>query len=130
MDPQGLARIERINYVLTAIAIAVGAVVLGRPYALGLGVGALVGSVNFSLIRRLVDRWMQSAESRRGAVALLFVPKMMALMAVVVLLLYLLPMSPVFFTIGFSLFLVSIAVETVRFTLGGKSSAASHPRKP
>jgi hypothetical protein len=34
-------------------------------------------------------------------------------------LLYLLPMSPVFFTVGFSLFLVSIAVETVRFTLGG-----------
>ena len=119
MDPQALARIERTNYVLTAIAVAVGALALGRPYALGLGVGALIASVNFTLIRGLVERWMAAAADRRGATALLFVPKMTGLIVVVFLAIRFVPLSPVAFAVGFSIFLISIAIESVRFALHG-----------
>lgn len=121
MDSRGLAKIERTNYVLTAILVAFGLIVLGRPYALGLGIGALVGSLNFSLVRHLVVRWTNASEQRRAGVALLFVPKMMVLLGVVFGLLYFVPMSPIFFAIGFSVFLVSIGIESVRFALGGQA---------
>jgi len=119
MDPHALARIERTNYVLTAIAVAVGALVLGRPYALGLGVGALVASLNFSLIRRLVERWTHAAVEKRGATALLFVPKMAVLIGIVFVAIRYLPLSPVAFAIGFSIFLISIAIESARFAVRG-----------
>ena len=56
MNPQVLARIERINYVLTVAVALLGVVVLGRPYAIGVATGALVASLNFTVIRARVDR--------------------------------------------------------------------------
>ncbi len=119
MDPKALRRIERMNYIATAIVAAVGSVVLGTPYALGLGFGSLVGSLNFSAIRWLVERWTKGAPERRAGTAFLFIPKMTALIAVVFVAIRYLPISPVFFAIGFSLFFISIAIETVRFATRG-----------
>jgi hypothetical protein len=140
MDPKALARIERTNYALTAILVAFGAVVLGRPYALGLGVGALLSSLNFSLIRKLIDRQLAGARGqteigaatpRRTHAGILFIPKMAALIGVVFLAIRFLPMSAAAFAIGFSTFLVSIAIESVRFArvqpeARGSGSESSH----
>jgi len=115
MEAHALARIERTNYVLAAILVAVGAIALGRPYALGLGVGALVASLNFSIIRRLVERWTHGNVAKRNTTALLFLPKMTVLVVVVFLAIHYLPLSPAAFAIGFSIFLISIAIESVRF---------------
>lgn len=123
LDPQLLARIERWNYLLTAVIVAVGAVALHHYYALGLTVGAVIASLNFSAIRKLVEKWTAAAPERRGNTALLFVPKMTALIVVVFLAVRFVPMSPVAFAIGFSIFLISIAIESVRFALGTTVSA-------
>ncbi|RMH42475.1 MAG: hypothetical protein D6689_08045 [Deltaproteobacteria bacterium] len=118
MNPRTLARIERMNYALTAGAAVLGALVLDRPHAIGLTVGALVASVNFSVIRHLVgrlfDRRDAAAASRRRA-AMLFIPKMAALMAVVFVAIHYLPLSAVAFAVGFSTFILSIAIESIRF---------------
>lgn len=117
MDPKALARIERTNYVITAIVLAFSAVVLGKPYALGLGIGSLLGSVNFSLIRKQVQVWTRAAtEGHAGGSAYLFIPKMIGLIAIVFLAISYLPLSAAAFAIGFSTFFLSIAIETVRFT--------------
>jgi hypothetical protein len=129
MDPRALARIERTNYLLSTAVIALGAVLLGRSYVVGLAAGSLIGAVNFSLIRRLVETWMRRPPKRRSATAFLFVPKMAALMAVVFAAVRYLPLSPTAFAIGFSIFLISIAIEAVRFTLGA-SGASEHPGEP
>ncbi len=117
MDPKALARIERTNYIITAIVLAFGALVLGRPYALGLGIGSLLGSVNFSLIRKQVQVWTRAAtEGHAGGSAYLFIPKMIGLIGVVFLAIRYLPLSAAALAIGFSSFFISIAIETVRFT--------------
>jgi hypothetical protein len=123
MASDALARIERLNYVIAAIAVAFGAIVLGQPYAIGLGVGALVASLNFSVIRHLVERWTAAAPSRKGGTAFLFVPKMAALIVVVFVAIRYLPLSPPAFAIGFSTFLISIAIESFRFVSRGAAAS-------
>lgn len=115
MDPQSFHRIERLNYLLGAALIA-AAVVLATPtQALGVVVGVVITCLNFSIIRRLVTRLLQVAPERRGITAFYFVPKMAALMAAVALAIYFLPISAIGLAVGFSVFLVSIAVESIRF---------------
>ena len=123
MDPQALARIERWNYLIGALGVAVALVLLPRPASLGLTVGAALACLNFTLIRRLVNRWFASAPDRRGAAALLVVPKFAGLIAAVFLCIRYLPMSPVAFAVGFSIFLISIAIESIRFAIAGNLPA-------
>src|SRR5688572_14305057 len=112
MDPNSLARIERWNYLLGALVVALAALFAPRSVALGLTVGAAVTCVNFSLIRRLVTRMVARAAEQRNATALLFIPKFTGLIVVVFLCIRYVPMSPVAFAVGLSMFLVSIAIET------------------
>lgn len=115
MDPQSFHRIERLNYLLGALLIAASVFVGTRAQVLGVVVGVVITCLNFSVIRRLVTRLLQVAPERRGITAFYFVPKMAALMAAVALAIYFLPISPMGLAVGFSIFLVSIAVESVRF---------------
>lgn len=117
MDPHALRRIERMNYVITACVLAFSAVVLGKPYALGLGIGSLLGSINFSLIRKQVESWTAAAKQGHASPsAYMFIPKMLGLVAAIFVAIRFLPMSAGAFAIGFSTFFLSIAIETVRFT--------------
>jgi hypothetical protein len=109
MNPEALARIEKTNYAIAAVLAAFGWIVLGTPYALGLTVGAVVSAVNFTVIRRLVVK-------RDPKSSLFLIPKMAALIAVVFVAIRYLPLSAPAFAIGFSVFLISIAIESVRFT--------------
>lgn len=119
MDVNSLSRIERLNYVLGGLAAAVAAIVLPGDQSLGLLVGAVIGSVNFSLIRRIVERWLSGAAQDAGGKSGLFmIPKMGALLAAVFLALRFLPISPVYLALGFSIFLPSIVIESVRSLSG------------
>lgn len=116
MDPRAARRIEAMNYILGGIAVAVSLFVLTKPEILGLLCGALLGALNFSAIRRLVESQVRAQKTGgSGAGAALIFPKMLALIAAIAAVMFLLPISAAFLALGFSIFLVSIAVETVRF---------------
>jgi len=114
MDAKSLRRIERLNYILGGVMAATAAILLPKEQALGILVGVALGSVNFSLISRIVQRWLRGAAKGNSASGYFLIPKMGALLAAVFLALRFLPISPVYFAIGFSIFLLSIVIETVR----------------
>lgn len=135
MDVKSLKRIERLNYLLGGVAVVASAFFLPRNQLLGLFIGVFLGSVNFTLISRIVQKWLGKAtestesesdsESDKKSVSGFFlIPKMMGLMAAVFVALFFLPISPAFLAIGFSVFLISIAIETARsLTTVGHSEA-------
>lgn len=107
-----IRRIERLNYAIAVIVIAVGALTQPRDIALGLAVGALLTCANFFVLRKLVAKWTREAASGRGGnSSLLMLPKMIGLMGAVALAILFLPINVVAFTIGYSIFFVSIVIE-------------------
>ena len=109
-----LARIERLNYALGAVAVVIAAVATrdGRITA-GVAVGAALTCANFFVLRRLVTRWtIDAAAGRPSNASFLMVPKMVGLMISVVLALMFLPIDPIAFTVGYSTFIVSIILDT------------------
>lgn len=118
MDASYAVRIERLNYFLAAIAVAATAMVGTREQVLGMAVGAIVSCLNFSLLRRLVARVVAAQQAgRKSVAAVLFLPQMLGLMGAVTLAVLLLPVSAIYLAIGFSVFMVSIAIETARFLI-------------
>ncbi|WP_428266512.1 hypothetical protein [Haliangium sp.] len=112
-----LIRIERMNYILGALLAGVAAFVMARSDAMGVLVGAVLSCVNFTVMRRLVQRWLAAPPDRRGPQSLLILPKMVGLMVLMSLAMWLLPISGLGVLIGFSVFLASIAVEMVRYVI-------------
>jgi hypothetical protein len=113
MASPSIVRIERCNYALAGIAVLVGLLTQDRDIALGLAVGAGLTCVNFFVLRKLVVKWTRdSAEGRGGYAQLLAAPKMLVLMLAVVAALMFLPIDPIAFTIGYSIFIPSIVIET------------------
>jgi hypothetical protein len=107
-----IQRIERLNYGIGAIVVAVAALTQPRDIALGLAVGVGLTCANFFVLRKLVVKWTRDAAAGRGGNApLLMLPKMIGLMGAVALAILVLPLNVVAFTIGYSIFLVSIAIE-------------------
>jgi len=107
-------RIERTNYLLTGLAGVLGAVLLPGEQALGLLVGGLIGSVNFSLIARITSKLVRGAARGGGASGYFLIPKMAGLIAVIALAAFFLPLDPIYLAVGFSVFVVSIVIESVR----------------
>jgi hypothetical protein len=107
-----IRRIERLNYGIGAIVIAAAALTQPRDIALGLAVGVLLTCANFFVLRKLVTKWTREAASGRGGNAsLLMLPKMLGLMGAVAFAVLVLPINVVAFTIGYSIFILSIIVE-------------------
>jgi hypothetical protein len=111
-----IKRIERTNYLLTALAGVLGGLFLPGDRALGLLLGALIGSINFSMIAGITARWLVGAAKGGGAGGYFLIPKMAGLIAVIALAIFFLPIDPLFLGIGFSVFLVSIVFESARQT--------------
>lgn len=110
----GLVRIERMNYLTGAILCIGAALRYETPIALGVAVGVALTCLNFAVLRRLVFRW--SEDARRGVSSnriLLVLPKMIVLMGSVVVALWVLPIHPVAFVVGYSIFLVSLTIESI-----------------
>jgi hypothetical protein len=116
MDPTALIRIERLNYILGGVLVASAALLMTTQQALGVLVGVVLAAANFTFIRMLVVKALDKSKANQDSnTAMLFVPKMMALMGFVAAAIYFLPIAPVGLAIGFSVFLVSIGVETLRY---------------
>jgi hypothetical protein len=107
-----IQRIERLNYGIGAVVVAASALTQPRDIALGIAVGVALTCANFFVLRKLVVKWTRDAAAgRTGNAPMLMMPKMIGLMGAVALAILFLPISVVAFTIGYSIFLVSIAVE-------------------
>ena len=105
-------RIERLNYGIGAAVIVIGALTQPRDIALGLAVGALLTCANFFVLAKLVTKWTREAAAGRGGNSqLLMLPKMVGLMGAVALAVLVLPLDVIAFTIGYSIFFVSIVIE-------------------
>lgn len=134
MTIDSLHRIERLNYILGGVLIAVMAFVMDSRGALGVVVGVILSSINFTAMRKMVQSWAKRPPSQRGSSSFFMVPKMMLLMGAIVLSLMLLPISAIGLAVGFSVFLVSIGVETVRYIstpppVGDESAGADEGTK-
>jgi hypothetical protein len=118
VNVDSMVRIERINYLLGAVITLVSLFVGTRAQVLGIAVGVALTCLNFTALRRIVYRWTaDTAAGKSSSRVALVMPKMMALMGAVVVALMFLPISAIAFTIGYSVFLVSIAIETLYSSL-------------
>jgi hypothetical protein len=119
MDRTSLTRIERMNYILGGVLVGLAGVLGTGEQVLGALVGVLLCALNFSAVRRLVEKMMRAAKGQPDsrASALLLAPKLLVLMGAAAAAVVFLPISPIMLAIGFSVFLVSIGVETVRYVL-------------
>jgi hypothetical protein len=109
-----ILRIERYNYAIGAVVALVGAVTQPGRIALGLAIGAALTCLNFFVLRKLVVKWTaDAARGVTGAAPYLMLPKMVGLMGAVAVAILLLPIDAVAFVIGYSIFLISIVIETL-----------------
>lgn len=114
MNRDSIVRIERLNYALGGVLVIAAALTQGRSIALGVAVGVALTCLNFLAVRRLVFR--ATADAANGISSnrmMLVLPKMALLMAAVVLALRFLPINAPAFAAGYSLFIVSILIESV-----------------
>lgn len=113
MASPSIRRIEQWNYGLGAVAIAAAALTQPPSIALGLSVGIVLTCLNFFVLRKLVVKWTSDAAAGRGGNApLLMLPKMVGLMGAVAIAVLVLPINVIAFIVGYSIFMVSIIVET------------------
>jgi hypothetical protein len=109
---RSVMRIERLNMLFGAVLGLVAYFVGTREQFLGVVTGVVLTCVNFMLLRRLVFRWTADvAAGRPTNRAALLAPKMFGMFAAVAFIVLFLPISVVGFTIGYSVFIVSILVE-------------------
>lgn len=113
MATPSLLRIERLNYALGGVGVIAAALTQPRDIALGFAVGVALTCLNFFVLRKLVYKWTSdAAKGKTGSAPYLMLPKMAGLMAAVAAAIFLLPIDPIAFTIGYSLFIVSIVIDT------------------
>lgn len=115
MSRPSVRRIERLNYGLGAVIVAIAALTQNQPVALGVTVGVALTCANFFVLRRLITRWTSEvARGERGSNAsFLMLPKMVALMGAVAASILFLPIDPLAFTVGYSTFIVSIIIDSI-----------------
>lgn len=118
MDPKSLERIERLNYIFGALLIFLCIFFAEIRFTLGVTIGVILTCVNFTIIRRLVDKLLGTAGSEQGKAAFYFVPKMAGVLLCISLAMYFLPISAIGLGIGFSIFLLSLLIESFRFITG------------
>lgn len=125
MASPSILRIERMNYVLAMVATALAAILTkDRAITLGVLVGSGLTCLNFFVLRKLIVRWTaDAAAGKPGNAQLLMLPKMMGLIGAVALAVLLLPIDVVAFTVGYSIFIISIVVEAISSTMRGESAA-------
>jgi hypothetical protein len=126
-----IQRIERLNYAIGAVVVLVALLTQSRDIALGIAVGALLTCANFFVLRKLVVKWTrEAAVGRGGNASFLMLPKMIALMGAVAVAIIFLPISVVAFTIGYSIFLISIVIEATYSMLRVPDDEPAQPTSP
>ena len=113
MASPSILRIERLNYGISAVAIVAALVTQTKAVTLGLSVGAGLTCLNFFVLRKLIVKWTaEAASGQAGNASLLMLPKMVGLMGAVAAAVLFLPIDVIAFAVGYSIFIVSIIVET------------------
>ena len=108
-----ILRIERINYALGGVMIVAAAVTQPRDVSLGVAIGVALTCLNFHILRRLITKWTAAAAKGEPSNApMLMLPKMVGLMGAVALAILFLPIQPIAFIVGYSIFMVSIVIDT------------------
>ena len=132
MASPSIQRIERLNYVLGALAIVIAALTQTQRVALGLAIGVALTCANFFVLRKLVVRWTADAAAGKPSKSgLLVVPKMLVLGGLVIACLALLPIDPFAFAIGYSMFFCSIVLELLLASLlPARDEHDETPEKP
>ncbi len=128
MASPSILRIERINYALGGVVIIAAALTQSQPIALGIAVGVALTCLNFYVLRKLVVKWTSdAAQGKTGNAPLLMLPKMVGLMGAVAVAILLLPLDPIAFTIGYSIFIISIVIDTTYSALRTPEDAGPTP---
>ena len=126
MASPSILRIERINYGLGAVVALGSLFTQSRSIALGVCIGVALTCLNFFLLRKLIVRWTSAAAAGKSSNApFLMLPKMTGMMLAVAAAVLFLPIDPIAFTIGYSIFIVSIVIETVFSTVTAREPAES-----
>jgi hypothetical protein len=109
-----MLRIERMNYGIGAVLALASLLTQSRSIALGICVGVALTCLNFFVLRKLITKWTTAAQSGKSSSApLLMLPKMTGLMLAVAAAVLFLPIDAIAFVIGYSIFILSIVVETI-----------------
>jgi hypothetical protein len=112
MGSPSILRIERMNYILTIVAVVIGLITQNRGIVLGLMVGGGLTCLNFYVLRRLVVKWTADAAAGKGGNAqLLMLPKMVFMMGAAAVAVLFLPIDIIAFIVGYSIFILSIVIE-------------------
>jgi disulfide bond formation protein DsbB len=121
-----ILRIERINYAIGGVLVIAAALTQDRPIALGIACGVALTCLNFFVLRRLVHKWTSDAATGRvGMAQLLMVPKMVGLMVAVAAAILFLPIDPIAFTVGYSIFIISIVIDTTHAAFKNENAPTS-----
>lgn len=108
-----ILRIERLNYAIGGALTVAAAVTQPRNIALGVAIGVALTCLNFNILRRLITKWtVAAAKGERSSAPMLMLPKMVGLMGAVALAILFLPIDPIAFIIGYSIFILSIVIDT------------------
>ena len=127
MGSPSILRIERMNYILAIVCVVIGLVTQSRPIVLGLMIGAGLTCLNFYVLRRLVVKWTAEAASGKGGnSSLLMLPKMVFLMGAVAVAVLFLPIDVIAFAVGYSIFIVSILIESIYSAMRTPDGENSH----
>ena len=135
MASPSILRIERFNYALGAVLAVAALVTQSRQIALGVVVGVALTCINFFVLRKLVVKWTaEAAKGQGGNSAMLMLPKMIGLMGAVAVAVLFLPIDVIAFTVGYSIFILSIVIEATYVALKTPDdlspTSPSGPTKP
>ena len=118
MGNPSILRIERLNYIISAVAVLIALLTQTKSVVLGLSAGAALTCANFFVLRKLVVKWTaEAAQGKRGNSAALMLPKMIALMGLVAVAVLMLPINVIAFAAGYSIFIASIVIESIYSTI-------------
>lgn len=112
MASPSILRIERLNYGLGAVVALGSLLTQSRSIALGVCLGVALTCANFFVLRKLITKWTTAAQQGAPSNApLLMLPKMVGLMLAVAAAVLFLPIDPIAFAVGYSIFIISIVIE-------------------
>ena len=128
MASPSIRRIERLNYGISAAVILLALLTQPRNIVLGIAVGAGLTCANFWVLRRIIVKWTgEVAAGKAGNSSLFMLPKMLVLMGAVAVAILLLPIDVIAFTIGYSIFIVSIVVDTIYASVRSEPNGEAPP---
>ncbi len=134
MDASAVRTVERLNYLFGGVLVIAAALAATRAQALGVTIGVALVCLNFAVLRGLVYKWtaaVKAGQPGAGNRMFLLLPKMLGVMAAVIVVILFLPVDAIAFLIGYSIFFPSIIVAGVIDALrSGRAADDADPTTP